>query len=207
MSALFAELAAEARAWLGLEGIAVAAAVLYLVLAIREHRACWYFAALSSALYVYILFAARLYMESGLSVFYFAMAVYGWLSWTGGSSDAPLRVTRWPGHWHAAAIGVVTAMSLCSGFLLAAYTDAAFPYIDSMTTWAALWATFLVARKVLENWWYWFVIDTVLVVMFSLRGLELTALLYVVYLVMIPFGYVEWRRSWRAAEGVTGERI
>ena len=196
MSALLAELASEARAWLGLEGIAVAAAVLYLVLAIRERRACWYFAALSSALYVYILFGARLYMESALSVFYFAMAVYGWWSWTGRSGSA-LEVARWKGSLHSAAIAVVVLLSVVSGYLLSAHTDAAFPYIDSATTWAALWATFLVTRKVLENWWYWFVIDAVLVVMFILRDLELTALLYAVYLVMIPFGYVSWRRSWQ----------
>ena len=198
MSALLAELASEARAWLGLEGIAVAAAVLYLVLAIRERKACWYFAALSSALYVYILFGARLYMESALSVFYFAMAVYGWWSWTGGPSGDALEVTRWKGSLHAAAIAVVVLLSVVSGYLLSAYTDAAFPFVDSVTTWAALWATFLVTRKVLENWWYWFVIDAVLVVMFTLRDLELTALLYVVYLVMIPFGYVSWRRSYQS---------
>ncbi len=196
MSALLADLAAEARALAGIEGIAVAAAVLYLVLAIRQQKACWYFAALSSALYVYILFGARLYMESALSLFYFAMAVYGWWSWTGGGQRRrALGVTRWDGTLHALALLAIVCLSAGSGMLLSMHTDAAFPYVDSATTWAALWATFLVARKVLENWWYWLVIDAVLVVLFAMRGLELTALLYVVYLVLIPFGYVNWRRS------------
>ena len=203
MSALLADLGAQARALAGLEGFAVVAAILYLVLAIREHKACWYFAALSSGLYIYILFTARLYMESALSVFYFAMAVYGFFSWSRGPAGRALAVTRWDGRWHAAAVALILIMSAGSGYLLSTYTDAAFPYVDSATTWAALWATFLVARKVLENWWYWLVIDAVLVVVFSIRDLELTALLYAIYLLMIPFGYLGWRRSLLAAEPAT----
>ena len=96
---------------------------------------------------------------------------------------------------HATAISAVVLMSLGSGFLLARFTDAAYPYVDSLTTFAALWATFLVARKVLENWWYWLLIDAVSVVIYWDRGLELTALLFVVYLAMIPFGLLAWSRS------------
>ena len=61
----------------------------------------------------------------------------------------------WPRQTHAVAIAVIVVVSALNGFLLTRYTDAAFPYIDSLTTWSAIWATFLVARKVLENWWYW----------------------------------------------------
>lgn len=89
------------------------------------------------------------------------------------------------------------AVSGTSGYVLDRYTDAAFPYIDSMTTWGAIWATFLVARKVLENWWYWLVIDVASVFIYWLRDLKLTSLLFVVYVVMIPFGIVAWTRSWR----------
>ena len=96
-------------------------------------------------------------------------------------------------------LGVVVAASLVSGYLLQTRTDAAYPYIDSMTTWAAIWATFLVARKVLENWWYWLVIDTASIFIYWSRDLEQTALLFVVYVVMIPFGIVSWTRSYREA--------
>ena len=56
------------------------------------------------------------------------------------------------------------------------------------------------ARKVLENWWYWLAIDTVLVFIYWSRDLQLTALLFVVYLIMIPFGLISWTRSWRQAQ-------
>jgi nicotinamide mononucleotide transporter len=67
-----------------------------------------------------------------------------------------------------------------------------------LTTWSAFWATFLVARKILENWWYWLVIDVASVFIYWQRDLELTALLFVIYVIMIPFGFISWRRSMTA---------
>jgi nicotinamide mononucleotide transporter len=97
------------------------------------------------------------------------------------------------------AIAAVVALSLVSGYLLDTRTQAAFPYVDSFTSWAAVWATYLVARKVLENWWYWLVIDATMIYVFRAKDLELTAVLYLVYLVMIPIGLISWTRSWREA--------
>ena len=182
-----------------LEIAAVLLAIGYLLLAIRQNIWCWACAGVSTALYVYLFAVARLYMESGLNVFYFAMAVYGWMVWRSGrTASRELPVTRWPLPLHAVAIATICAMSAASGFLLDRYTDAAFPYIDSATTWAAIWATFLLARKVLENWWYWLVIDVVLVYLYASRALDMTAMLYAFYVVMIPFGLTAWWRSWRA---------
>ena len=77
--------------------------------------------------------------------------------------------------------------------------DAAYPYIDSMTTYAAVWATYLVIRKVLENWWYWLAIDLVSIVIYWSRELPFTSLLFVIYVLLIPFGLAAWTRSYRAA--------
>jgi nicotinamide mononucleotide transporter len=191
-------LAAEARALAPLEVIAVAAAIAYLLLAIRQNIWCWLGAGISTAIYVYLFFAARLYMESALNLFYFAMAIYGWWVWNSGrSGDEELPVSAWPRTVHAVAIAAIIAASLLSGYLLSRYSDAVYPYVDSMTTWGAIWATFLVARKVLENWWYWLVIDAASIVIYWTRDLHLTALLFAVYVVMIPFGLVAWQRSRR----------
>lgn len=189
-------LAEQLRALSPPELVAVVAAVLYLVLAIRQNIWCWFFAGLSTALYVVLFIDAKLYMESLLNVFYFAMAIYGCWFWLAHGRDASgPRVTRWPLRVHAAAIAAIVVLACVSGFLLATYSDAEFPYVDSMTTFAAFWATFLVARKVLENWWYWLAIDGVSVWLYWERGLELTAALFVAYLVMIPFGLVAWTRA------------
>lgn len=200
MAALFDVVVAQAQAWTALEAGAVVLAVFYLLLAIRQNIWCWLCAGISTAIYVYLFLIARLYMESALNVFYFAMAVYGWHVWYHGRSDNhELPVSVWRAATHGYAITIIVAASLISGYLLSRYTDAAFPYVDSMTTWAAIWATFLVARKVLENWWYWLVIDFASIFIYWSRDLQLTSFLFVIYVVLIPFGLISWTRSWREA--------
>jgi len=184
-----------------LEVVAVVMAILYLLLAIRENIWCWFCAGISTAIYVYLFLGAQLFMESALNVFYFIMAIYGWSVWyRGRTDDHELSVSKWPLMTHAPAIAAIVVASLISGYLLDTRTDAAFPYIDSLTTWAAIWATFLVARKVLENWWYWLAIDIASIFIYWSRDLQLTSLLFVVYVIMIPFGLISWTRSWREAQ-------
>jgi nicotinamide mononucleotide transporter len=185
------------------EAIAALAALAYLVLAIRQNIWCWFFAAVSTALYVALFIGARLYMESLLNVFYFGMALYGWYAWHFGRGRKDgLPVTRWPLQIHGAALAAIGAAAAVVGFFLDRYTDAAFPYADSATTIAAIWTTFLVARKVLENWWYWLVIDTVSIYLYWSRNLPLTALLFVLYVVLIPVGLVAWRRAYAEQQRV-----
>ena len=77
------------------------------------------------------------------------------------------------------------------------YTAAASPFVDAFTTWGAIAASYLVAKKILENWFYWFVIDFVSVFLFVSRELYPTALLFIVYLVLVVIGYSAWRKSWQ----------
>ncbi len=179
-----------------LELLAVALAVLYLLLAIRQNIWCWAAAAVSTVIYLFIMYEARLYMESALQVFYLGMAAYGWYEWRhGGADHGELDVSVWPWKRHVVAIVVVFALVFVSGELLTRYSSAALPFADSFTTWGAVVATYMVARKILENWIYWFVIDAVSVYLYLSRELYFTAALFVAYLVMIVFGYRSWRRS------------
>jgi nicotinamide mononucleotide transporter len=69
------------------------------------------------------------------------------------------------------------------------------PFLDALTTWGAIVTTYMVANKVLENWVYWFVIDSISIYLFISRGLYFTALLFFLYLFMIVIGYRAWKRS------------
>jgi nicotinamide mononucleotide transporter len=185
---------AKAQSWP--EVVAVITAVLYLLFAIRQQIICWLFAAISTAIYIWLFVAAKLYMESVLNVFYLVMAGYGWYIWSSGKTNGYDRpVVVWPLSTHAVAIVAIVVASTVNGYLLSAYTDAAFPYIDSLTTWSAIWATFLVARKVLENWWYWLVIDIASVLIYWSRDLQLTSVLFGIYVIMIPIGLISWTKS------------
>jgi nicotinamide mononucleotide transporter len=83
---------------------------------------------------------------------------------------------------------------LVSGYTLQTYTDAVFPFIDALTTWGAIIATYMVAKKLIENWIYWFVIDAISVFLFLSRDLVFTSLLFVSYLIIIYFGYKSWKK-------------
>ncbi len=184
-----------------LELAAVALAIAYLVLAIRQNIWCWAAALASVLAYVVITYHARLYMEVGLQVFYAAMAVYGWQQWRrGGERGEGVAVGVWPWQRHALAIAGIVAASLVAGRWLEANTDAAFPYLDSFTTIGSIVTTYMVARKVLENWIYWFVIDALYVYIYAARGLVPTAVLFAFYLVLVVIGFRRWLRDFRAQE-------
>lgn len=178
-----------------IELTAAALAVAYLWLAIGQRLSCWFAAFISSVLYVWVLFSARLYMESVLNAFYAAMAVYGFWQWQHGKGGGALSVNRWPVIRHAfAALGIV-ALSLVTAFFLRRYTPAAMPFPDSMVAWGSVFATFLVARKVYENWHWWLLIDSVSMYLYFTRHLYATMLLFGLYLILIVIGMREWRRS------------
>lgn len=202
-----AELSAQlAAAWATTSWIEILAAVLallYLVFAIKQWRSCWSAAFVSSCLYVWVLLGAGLYMDSALNGFYALMAVYGYWQWSRGSAarggTAPdrgaLGVTRWPLSRHALGMLAIVGASLVSSFFLRRFTPAAWPFVDSLVTWASVFATVLVARKVYENWHWFLVVDSVSLCLFFNRRLYLTMAVYVVYLCMIVVGMREWRRD------------
>ena len=185
------------------EGLAVALGILYLLLAMRENILCWYAAFFSTLIYLFLFWDASLLMESGLQLYYLVMAVYGWYQWkyrlsaTGPPQDCD--ITTWPISTHAIAIGGILLVSLGSGYLLQMHTSAALPFIDSFTTWGAVLTTWMVTRKILENWIYWIVIDGTCVYLYLDRGLYLTVLLFIVYLVLCVFGFISWWRHYQQA--------
>ena len=182
----------------GWEALAVCLGILYLLLAMWEKISCWYAAFLSTLIFLFLFWDVNLLMESALQVYYLGMAVYGWWQWQhGGAGDSALPISRWRPRQHATAIAVILSTSALSGWLLSANTEAAMPYLDSFTTWGAVLTTWMVARKILENWLYWLVIDSVSIFLYLDRGLFLTAGLFAGYVVIVIFGFVTWTRHYR----------
>jgi nicotinamide mononucleotide transporter len=177
------------------ELLAAALALAYVPLAIGQRLSCWAAAFVSSVLYVWVFFSARLYMESALNAFFAAMAVYGFRQWRHGREGSALAVSRWPPLRHALALMGIVALAGVNAFFLARFTPAANPFVDSMLTWSSVFTTFLVARKVYENWYWWLLIDSTSVGLYFTRHLYLTMLLYGVYVVLCVIGMREWRRS------------
>ena len=184
-----------------LELAAVIFAVAYLVLAVRENSLCWYAAGISTLIFLFIFWDVKLYMESGLQIYYLAMAFYGWYQWRGANREtASLRVSKWRAKQHVIALALIATLTFISGSLLNSGTDANLPYLDSFTTWASVVTTFMVTRKILENWFYWLVIDSVSIYLYLDRELYFTSLLFAIYIVIIFFGWFAWKRSYRQRE-------
>ena len=175
--------------------------VVYLVLAIRENLWCWPAAFLSSALTMVLMFEERLYAESALNVYYIVMAVYGWYQWHYGgrksSSDA-LPISVWSPKAHALAIGGTVALTVIVGRLMSEFTDAVFPYLDAFVSIGSVVTTYMVARKILENWLYWLVVDSLSLYLYWQRDLNLYVALFALYLVLVVLGLIRWHRDWRA---------
>ena len=183
--------------WVNLETLAVALGISYLLLAMRENSLCWYCAFFSTAIYVYIFGDVSLYMESALNVYYMGMAVYGWLQWQkGGANHSGVEIVRWTAKHHIICVLVILIASVISGYLLSVNTDARLPYLGSFTTWASVFTTVMVARKVLENWLYWIVINSVSIYLYIDRDLDQTAAMFTLYLMLSVLGYVAWKKNY-----------
>ena len=179
------------------EAIAVALGIAYLLLAMRESILCWPAALVSTALFLVVFWRVGLLMESALQLYYLAMAIYGWRHWRAGGGSNRLEISRWPPGRHLLAVAAVFILAVASGLALSNWTDAVQPFLDSFTTWGSVLTTWMVARKILENWLYWLVIDSVSFFLYLDRGLLLTAGLFGVYLIIAVFGYRQWLQSYQ----------
>ena len=181
-------------AWI-IEGVGAALAIAYLLLALKQNKLCWFAWIVSSILYLYVMYQAGLYMESLLQVFYLCMGFYGLSQWSKTiNNNQNTYVDLWSIGNHIFAISLVIVLSFLSGTLLSNFSNAALPFIDAFTTWGAIVASYMVAKKILENWIYWFIIDFISVFIFASRGLYFTSALFVTYLVIIYFGYKSWSK-------------
>ncbi|MEO0367531.1 MAG: nicotinamide riboside transporter PnuC [Pseudomonadota bacterium] len=183
-----------------LEWVAVIAGLAYVILAARENIWCWPAAFVGTSASMLLLWDVSLLMDAALNLFYLIMAIYGYWQWRyGGLDQTQKAITTWRKSTHIKVFIAIAVLTLCFGYLLDQYTDAAWSYVDSATTWSAVIVTYMVTQKVLENWLYWIVIDAVSVWIYIERGIYLYAILFALYTIIAILGYLAWRRSFQAA--------
>lgn len=176
------------------EWIAVALALAYVLFAIRQSRWCWPSSAASSAIYLVLFARGGLPMQAALQAFYIAMAAYGWHAWRAGHGEpSELHVRTWPWHWHVLALGAVAAATVVNAHLVPGSSGPLLAGTDAFVAWGSALATWMVARKVLENWLYWILFDLAAAALYFTHGFHATAGLFLVYVVLAVRGYLEWR--------------
>lgn len=164
-------------------------------LAARENVWNWPVAIVNAASYIIVFFGAKLYADAGLQFVYVAISIYGWWSWLHGGRDrselpvSQLRLSRLP------LLTVVTVASTAAlMFLLRRYTDSTVPFWDALTTAMSLTAQYMLARKIIENWWLWMAADVIYVALYIYKALYLTAVLYAIFFMLCVVGLVRWQK-------------
>jgi nicotinamide mononucleotide transporter len=180
-----------------LELVAMLLSLAYVLLAARSSLWCWPAAFISTALYTVIFYDVLLLMDSALNAYYLIMAVYGYWQWSKQTEDnqhnlVVLKIVSWDLHWHIKSCLALTIAAAALGYVMANFTAADFPYLDTFTTVFAIFATYLVANKVLENWLYWIVIDLVSIYLYIEKGLIPTTVLFVIFVIIAGYGYAKW---------------
>ncbi len=179
-----------------LEIVAALFGVVSVFLSVRQNIWSWPTAIVNVGLYIVIFGEARLYADSGLQVVYVVLNAYGWYHWLhGGKNRTELPVTRTPLRLWGILAGIGIAGSVLLGTFLARFTPDPLPFLDASTTTTSLIAQWMMTRKLLENWIIWVAVDVVYIGIYVTRSLRLTAVLYLVFLVLSAFGYLQWRRS------------
>jgi nicotinamide mononucleotide transporter len=194
IESLLAGLAATTPA----EGFSVVLGFAYAVLAVKRTRWAWMCGGLSAAILVVLAWNARLPMQAALQAYYVVMSVYGFWRWSKDEGAATRAVTTLPFGIHALACVAILLASVVSSHLLADQTRAAWPFLDSLTTWGTIFGTWLAAQVKLENWLYFVVFDAISVYLFVAQGLMFVALLFMAYVIVAAFGFVSWFKTWRA---------
>ncbi|CAM4042187.1 nicotinamide riboside transporter PnuC [Pseudoalteromonas byunsanensis] len=184
------------------EYCAVFLGLIYLFLAIKEHNGCWMFGFLSTFMYALMYWQGELFVESLLHGYYMLMAFVGWWMWRQGFKSSKLPICSWPVKYHAL-ITILTIFVSIIAALLAKKVGYHTPviYIDSLSVFFSIVATYLLVNKVLENWLYWIVINTATMYLFLVKGYYATLVLSVVYTLMACWGYKYWYESYEQRRG------
>lgn len=186
-----------ARNWIEISGTILG--VIYVFLSIKQNILTWLTGLVTSVLYIYVFFNAKFYADMALQVYYVWISIYGWWLWAKGSninehkqqlkvSSLSPRLTR---------VLSIVSVILWTGiyFVLKYLTDSPVPFGDSFTTALSIVATWMLARKIIEHWIVWVIVDFVSLLLYIYKGLYPTSVMFVVYTGAAIWGYVEWRKQ------------
>ena len=178
-----------------IETVAFVLGVINIVLLVKRSIWNYPFALAMVALYARVFFAAKLYSDALLQIFFATVAAWGWWQWLRGKSPdgSALHVARLS---RAGWVRTLVASALLwplTGFFLFAFTDTDVPWWDAFPTALSLVGQFLLGRKYVENWLAWIVVNAVSVALFAYKGLWLTVVLYAVFIALSVVGWRQWR--------------
>jgi nicotinamide mononucleotide transporter len=188
--------------WLGrnyIEVFGALAGVIGVWLTARQIIWCWPVALVNVVIYIYIFFISKLYADFGLQLFYLFMTLYGWYNWLyGGNDHHELSISRITFIKFLVFLLIGMPSVFILGYLLKNYTDAAFPYWDSFVSIWGIIGTYMMAKKILEHWILWIIVDMTCVGIYFFKELFATSILYFFFTILAVYGLSKWKRDFIA---------
>jgi len=173
--------------------------IAYVFLSIKQNILTWLMGFLTSALYIYVFFHSKFYADMALQGYYVWISIYGWWLWSRGktsiSGRSILPVSQLK--FKPAILLSIIAIGLWTGiyFILKNYTDSPVPFGDAFTTALSIVATWMLARKIIEHWLIWVIVDFVSLILYLYKGLYPTSILFLIYTGAAIWGYIEWKKE------------
>ena len=183
--------------WVEIAGAVLS--LLYLYLSIREKSALWIFGFISSVLYIFVFFESKLYADMSLNFYYLGVSIYGWINWhrkNGQFKDSGLHITRISDKRQILSYLFGTIFVYLAYYLVLEFlTDSTIPVADSVVGALSVIATWMLARKKIENWLVWIVVDAFAAGLYLYKGLYPTTILFIIYTIMAVVGYYQWKKT------------
>lgn len=193
-----------------LEIIGTAVGLVYLWLEYRASIYLWLAGIVMPAIYLFVYYEAGLYADFGINIYYLIAAAYGWFFWMWGrrkrrgvrtvdadsndNSPRDLPIVRTPLKCYLPLLVVFVASFIGIAQILIHYTDSNVPWLDSFTTALSIVGMWMLARKYLEQWFAWVLVDIVCCGLYIYKDLYFTSVLYGLYSIIAIFGYFKWKR-------------
>ncbi len=182
-----------------IEIVAVTTGLAYIFLSIKQNIWCWLFGIISSGLYLFVFFHTKIYADMLLMAYYVIMGIYGWFHWArinSSNNNSELPVLRLNTREILILFVVTAILFVAIAQFLIYFTDSTIPWVDAFTTSLSFTATWMLARKILEHWIIWVIVDAVSIGLYFYRGLYATIILFAIYTIMAVIGYFEWNRQY-----------
>ena len=172
--------------------------IAFIFFSIRQNILTWPTGLATSALYIVVFFQSKFYADMGLQVYYVAISIYGWYYWIKGnkpnnSTTVPVRRTSKNLWLKLIAIAILLYFAIL--IILLNFTDSDVPFMDSFTTALSIIATWMLAKKYIEQWLIWIFVDIISAGLYIYKELWPTVILFIVYTVMAYLGYIQWRKD------------
>lgn len=181
-----------------IEILATITGLIYLIYSVKGNILLWVFGLITSLLYVFVFYQAKIYADMGVNIYYVIISIYGWIHWSKSMNNTKeLPVIKINFRMGLMLLLTSILIFVLIAFVLKKFTDSDIAFWDAFTTSLSVIATWMLARKILEHWIIWIVVDAVSVGLYVYKGLYPTVFLFIVYSSLAIMGYIEWHKKWK----------